>query len=440
MSGTNVRVIVEQAPEPTTMPDLQRAPRPQHVLPLSAQDQETLHDLARAYLTHLKPDVEAPALADICFTAATGRSHFNHRLAVVADSTEAVCRELTGFVDNGNSSRLFTHQAGRKPPKIAFLFTGQGAQYVGMGRHLYETQPTFRFWLHRCADILKAYLDKPLLDVLWSGDAIDQTAYTQPALFALEYALAQVWRSWGIEPDVMMGHSVGEYAAACVAGVFTLEEGLKLIAARGRLMQSLPSGGAMVSVRADAATVDAQIAPYRAEVAIAAVNGPQSTVISGGGTAMQRVVEALHAQDIRTTSLKVSHAFHSPLMDPILEAFAQVAERITYAAPTVAIVSNVTGKAMTGDLVTPDYWVRHLRQAVRFADGMATLQEMKMDAFVEIGPKPTLLGMGRGCLPPTYDAWFPSLRPDAEWPTLLASVAQLYVRGAVIDWVGFDRD
>lgn len=443
MSGTNVHLIVEQAPEPVgtteTIPQVE-ADRPLHVLPLSAQTPETLHDLAKAYLTHFKTPASHHRLADICYTAATGRNHWPHRLAVVADSPEAACRELTGFIEQGYSSHLFTAQAGRKSPKIAFLFTGQGAQYAGMGRHLYETQPTFRFWLDRCADILAQYLDKPLLHMLWSGDGIDQTAYTQPALFALEYALAQVWLSWGVEPDVMLGHSIGEYAAACLAEVFPLEDGLKLIAARGRLMQSLPAGGVMVSVRADEATVDAHLAPYRSAVAIAAVNGPHSTVISGAEMAVQQVVEALQAQAIKTTPLHVSHAFHSPLMDPILAEFAQVAEQITYAAPTRPMVSNVTGRAMTGECVTPDYWVRHLRHAVRFSDGMATLQAMQTDAFVEIGPRPTLLGLGRGCLPPTYEAWFPSLRRDAEWPTLLASVAQLYVRGTPIDWSAFDRD
>ncbi len=309
-----------------------------------------------------------------------------------------------------------------------------------MGRHLYETQPTFRFWLDRCADILSKYLDRPLFDVLWAGDAIDQTAYTQPALFALEYALAQVWRSWSIEPDVMIGHSVGEYAAACLADVFTLEDGLKLIAARGRLMQSLPAGGEMVSVLADEALVDAHIAPYRAEVAIAAVNGPQSIVISGQGSVIQRVVDDLQHQDIKTRALTVSHAFHSPLMEPILQDFARVAGQINYAPPTRTIISNVTGKEITADLVTPEYWVQHLRHAVRFADGMATLQELNVDTFVEIGPRPTLLGLGRGCLPPAYDAWYPSLRPDAEWPTLLASVAQLQVRGAEIDWASFYQE
>ncbi len=442
MSGTNVHLIVEQAPEPAAIATSQPASRSLHLLPLSAQDPETLHNLAQAYLTHLKThldddDNDDHTWGDTCFTAATGRTHFNHRLAVVADSPEAIRDELANFLDHGHSRWLFANAVSRKRPKIAFLFTGQGAQYVGMGRHLYETQPTFRFWLDRCADILSAHLDQPLLDVLWSGDAIDQTAYTQPALFAVEYALAQVWRSWGIEPDVMMGHSVGEYVAACLAGVFTLEEGLKLIAARGRFMQSLPAGGEMVSVLADEAAVAASIARYPDDVAIAAVNGPQSIVISGQGAIIQQVVADLQAQGIKTRQLMVSHAFHSPLMEPILQAFAHVADQITYAPPTQTIVSNVTGKAMSDDLATPAYWVQHLRHAVRFADGMTTLQTMNIDTFVEIGPKPTLLGLGRGCLPPEYDAWFPSLRPDAEWLTLLASAAQMYVRGAEIDWAGF---
>ena len=437
MSGTNAHVIVEQAPEPASAVGA----APSHlILPLSAQDPETLRDLANAYLAQLQTPSHDGTLADICFTAATGRSHFNHRLALVADSHESACHELASFLEKGQGSRVFTGQAGRRPPKIAFLFTGQGAQYAGMGRELYDTQPTFRFWLDTCAERLNLFLDKPLLDVLWSGDDIHQTAYTQPALFALEYALAQLCRTWGIEPDVMMGHSVGEYAAACLAGVFSLEDGLELIAARGRLMQSLPAGGAMVSVRADEATVAAHVEPYRAEVAIAAINGPQSTAIAGAGAAVQQVVDALQAQDIKTTELRVSHAFHSPLMEPILSAFAQVAEGITYHAPNRAIISNVTGQAMTDDVATPDYWVRHLRQAVRFFDGMTALQEMRVDAFVEIGPRPTLLGLGRSCLPPSYDAWFPSLRPDAEWPTLLASAAQLYARGAAIDWAGFYHD
>ena len=438
MSGANAHVIVEQAPEPALAVD-GVAPS-QFILPLSAQDPETLRDLAHAYRAHLQTPSDEQSLANMCFTAATGRSHFNNRLALVADSREAACHELDRFLARGEGGRVVTGQAGRRPPKIAFLFTGQGAQYVGMGRELYDTQSTFRAWLDTCADILNPFLDKPLLDVLWSGDDLHQTVYTQPALFALEYALAQVWRSWGIEPDVMMGHSVGEYAAACLAGVFSLEEGLELIAARGRLMQSLPAGGAMVSVRADEATASAYLEPYRSEVAIAAVNGPQSTVIAGAGAAVQQVVDALQAQAIPTAPLKVSHAFHSPMMEPILAAFAEVAEGVAYRAPSRPIISNVTGQAMTDDVATPDYWVRHLRQTVRFADGMTALQAMNVDAFVEIGPRPTLLGLGRACLPPTNDAWLPSLRSDAKWPTLLASVAQLYARGAAIDWAGFYRD
>ena len=440
MSGTNVHLIVEQAPSPLSVPVNQTYARPQHLLTLSATDKDTLRDLAQVYLNHLRTTPE-DKFADTCFSAATGRNHFNHRLALVAESAETATQKLTAFIENDGSHGLFHQAPARKPPKIAFLFTGQGAQYVGMGQQLYQTQPTFRYHLDHCAEILGAHLDQPLLDVLWSGDNIDQTAYTQPALFAVEYSLAQLWLSWGIEPDVMMGHSVGEYVAACLAEVFTLEQGLELIAARGRLMQSLPAGGEMISVMADEATVAANIAPYDSEVSIAAVNGPNSIVIAGQDLAVQSIVAELHKQDIKTTQLQVSHAFHSPLMEPILAEFSRIAARISYATPARTIVSNATGKILTDEQLASDYWVRHLRDAVRFADGMSTLQqELKIDTFLEIGPKPILLGMARGCVPAQYGSWLPSLRPDAEWSTLLASVAQLYVKGANIDWTGFERD
>ncbi|MEM7531674.1 MAG: SDR family NAD(P)-dependent oxidoreductase [Chloroflexota bacterium] len=453
MSGTNVHAILEQAPveEPVEGQHTTATTNPEpahHLLTLSAMNQETLQDLAKNYATHLAHNPQQ-SLADIGYTTATGRNHFNQRLAVVAESTAQAGDELTQFATQGQTGAWSFATEGRpKRPKIAFLCTGQGAQSVGMGKELYATQPIFRYWLDRCADILTGHLDKPLLEVLWpeddadDKDAIHQTMYTQPALFAIEYALAQLWlSSWGITPSVLMGHSVGEYVAACLADVFTLEDGLKLIAKRGALMQSLPAGGAMLNVFADEKTVAQMIAPYPDTMSIAAINGPTSIVISGVGTAIDEIAAELDRAQIKTRPLAVSHAFHSPLMSPILAEFAQVAEGVSYAKPQIPLISNVTGQLTDG--TNAEYWVRHLRDAVRFADGMTTLHEMKVNTFIEIGPKPTLLGMGRRCLPEdeTTQAllWLPSLRPNAEWPTMLSSVAQLYVQGGTIDWSGFQQ-
>ncbi|MBT6274398.1 MAG: acyltransferase domain-containing protein, partial [Chromatiales bacterium] len=445
MSGTNVHLIVGQAPAPVarTEPTAAAANYPHHVLTLSAQNQSTLPDVARSYATYLQSVsslASQAGLADVCFTAATGRTHFSHRIAVVGETAAAMQQELVDFADGKAPRRLFSGAAGRRPPKLAFLFTGQGAQYVGMGRQLYDVQPTFRFWLDRCADILRTYLDRPLLEVLWSGEELHQTAYTQPALFAMEYALAKLWEEWGVEPELLLGHSIGEYAAACIAGVFSLDAALQLVAARGRLMQSLPSGGEMVSVVADESTVREYLQDFTSEVSVAAVNGPESIVIAGQGDAIRSVVRSLREQQIKTTQLKVSHAFHSPLMEPILVDFRAIASAITYQAPTKTVISNVTGEVLTDELLTPEYWVRHLRGAVRFADGMAAAVERKIEMFVEVGPRPTLMGLGRGCVPADYGTWLPSIKPKAEWATIVSSVAELHVRGASVDWAKFQCD
>ncbi|MBF0552809.1 MAG: polyketide synthase dehydratase domain-containing protein, partial [Deltaproteobacteria bacterium] len=283
------------------------------------------------------------------------------------------------------------------------------------------------------------------MGVLYPSDGpsspLDQTAYTQPALFALEYALAELWRSWGIIPDAVMGHSVGEYVAACVAGVFSLEDGLKLIAARGRLMNALPLDGQMAAVAADEHQVAQVIAAYASEVALAAINGPTNTVISGRREAVEEVLAVLEAEGLKATRLKVSHAFHSPLMDPILADFAQVARQVTYSAPKLTMISNVTGQPAGAEPAYPEYWVRHVRQPVRFAAGMATLDRLGHDLLVEIGPKPVLLGMGRQCLAGDRTVWLPSLRPgQSDWTQLLRSLGELYVRGVRVDWVGYDQD
>lgn len=436
--GTNCHIILEEAPLPT--PVTSEAERPQHILTLSAKTAPALAELAQEYQDFFASHPEV-SLADVCFSANTGRSHFEHRLAVVSESAVQLCQQLSAFGAGEDTSGLRSEQVTKKKlPKLAFLFTGQGSQYVGMGRQLYDTQPIFRQAIDQCA----AILHQPLVEILYpepgKSSPLDETAYTQPALFALEYALFRLWESWGIKPDAVMGHSVGEYAAACVAGIFSLEDGLKLIAERARLMQTLPEGGEMVAVIASEALVTSVIQPY-SQVAIAAINGPKNIVISGDRQAIEIITKTLRAQGITTKKLQVSHAFHSPLMEPMLGEFEQVAKSITYSSPKISLISNLSGQPITDEMATPEYWCHHVRQPVRFADSMESLYQRGYKVFVEIGPKPILMGMGRHCLPEAEGVWLPSLRPGREdWQQLLDSLAALYVSGATVDWNSFDRD
>jgi malonyl CoA-acyl carrier protein transacylase len=442
-SGTNAHVVLEEAPKIDKLKA--EVERPLHLLCLSAKTQEALLQLASRYEQHLaaEPNLE---LGDICFTANTGRSHFNYRLSVVASQPESAREKLAAFSAGQETIGVFQGRV-NTTNKIAFLFTGQGSQYVGMGRQLYETQPTFREALDKCDRILAPKLEKPLLDVLYPQEGenlssiIDETAYTQSALFALEYALFQLWKSWGLEPDVVMGHSVGEYVAACVAGVFSLEDGLKLIAERGRLMQTLPPGGEMVSVMASEQQIATLIQPYAQDISIGAINGPESVVISGQSEAINAVCITLEASGIKTKKLNVSHAFHSPLMEPMLASFEKVARQVSFSSPQIKLISNVTGSEVTKEVATPEYWCRHIRQPVRFACSMKSLEKQGVEVLVEIGPKPLMLGMGRLCLPEHKGLWLASLRPEQDdWQQLLTSLAQLYVRGVPLNWVGFDQD
>ena len=432
--GTNAHLVLESAPE-REIQRLKVNDRPLHLLTLSAKSEPALQELAQRYADLNNSEV---SLADLCFTANTGRSPFNYRLAVVAASSEEMHKQLGAFA--GGATALWQGKRTDRP-RIAFLFTGQGSQYVGMGKELYETQPTFRATLERCAEILKPDLERSLLEVLYGSEGIiAQTAYTQPALFALEYALAQLWIGWGITPDIVMGHSIGELVAACVAGVFSLEDGLKLVAARGRLMQSLPSNGAMVAVFASEAQVRRAIACD--SVAIAAINGPQNVVLSGERDTLERVVATLEAQRIKTKPLTVSQAFHSPLMKPILAEFEQVASQVSYASPQNTLISNLTGNFVGDEITTPGYWCRHIEKPVMFGASMDTLHQQGYDVFIEIGPKPTLLGMGRSIQgAEANQLWLASLRPGhSDWQTMLESLAQLYVRGATVDWLSFEQD
>ncbi len=440
--GSNTHVIIEEA-QPAKQPAAPEIDRDLHLMTLSAKSKSALERLAKRHAEFVSenPDV---ALADLCNSMNVGRSHFNHRATIAAPNRTDLLEKLAAIAEGKKASGVKLAQVKlATAPKVAFLFTGQGSQYVGMGRGLYETQPVFRETLDECDAILREELEQSLLSVLYpESDAptpIDETAYTQPALFSIEYALAKLWRSWGIEPSVLIGHSVGEYVAATVSGILSLEDGLRLIAKRASLMQRLPRDGSMAVIFASMDETQKQLRGFETRVSIAAANGPENTVISGKADAVQELIEQFEADGVKTQPLTVSHAFHSPLMDPMLDEFESFAETIDFQAPQIPVVSNLTGQLITEEPPRAGYWRSHVRNAVRFADGMQLLTEQNVHVMLEIGPAPILLGMGRRCLPKSEAAWLPSLRKgQSDSKILFNTLAELYGAGATIDWRGFD--
>ncbi len=442
-SGTNAHVVLEEAPAPpvaTSVPE-----RRPCLLAISARSDGALAELAGRYAEALD-GVSSADLANFCFTVNAGRAHFRRRATIIAGSVDELRARLRALAggQGADGLRVSTHTR-RDPPRVAMMFTGQGAQYPEMARALYEAAPVFRDALDRCASVLAPLLERPLLDVIFAGvtdpSPLDETRYTQPALFAVEYALTELWRSWGIVPSAVIGHSVGEYVAACVAGVMSLEDGLRLIASRGRLMQELPTGGAMAAIFASEAAVEAAIAPYHDRAAIAAVNGGNQVVASGAADAVDAICGEFTAHGTRCQALKVSHAFHSPLMDPMLDAFEREVAGVRLSAPQVRLVSNLTGAvAESSDVVRPEYWRRHVRDAVRFADGLTALAALRPDCIVEIGPHPTLIGFAADVLAGAAPTLVPSLRKgQPDWEQMLSAVAALYLEGADVDWKAVAR-
>ncbi|MFI6824219.1 type I polyketide synthase [Micromonospora sp. NPDC050187] len=438
MSGTNAHLVVGEAPEPsdTAVPAVEPG-RSAYVLPLSARDAAALRVVAQRYADLLNAG-DAPDLASVCAAAAVTRSHFPHRLAVVAtDSATAVVRLQNWLAGEEHPSVTYGVAPTGRRPKVGWLFTGQGAQSVGMAGVLYESEPVFRAELDRCAELLDGELERPLLEVLFPADGtdvLDQTGFTQPVLFAVEWALARLWRHWGVEPDVVLGHSVGELVAACVAGVFSLEDGLRLVAARGRLMQALPAGGSMVAV----SLPEENVRPLLdgTGLVLAAVNSPVETVIAGPAEALDVVREKFTADGVKTTALHVSHAFHSPLMAPMIPVFREVAGSVVFRLPQRTLVSNVTGAVVGTGYGSADYWVAHVLAPVRFADGMRAVLAQGCDVVQEVGPHPVLLAAGRQCVDDDGSVrWLPSLRRGRDdRQQMLTAVAGLYAQGVELDW------
>lgn len=437
-SGTNAHVIVEQAP-PRIVSAHDDPPEPSdtpRLLVLSAKSDAALEqqvENTRVALSTMDPR----RWSDLCATSQRGRAAYTHRAAVVARDPEAAARILEQGVGMSRA------RASTQAPRVAMVFAGQGSQALGMGRQLYERLPVFREAFDRCDEILRPRLGHSLHDVIAGAPAapcLDDTALTQPAIFAVEYALAQQWHAFGVEPSAVLGHSVGQYVAATIAGVFELEAGLRLIAARGRMMQEMPGEGAMASLLTDESRARRLVEPHAARVSIAAINGPASVVVSGLRPELDAVVEAARAEGIKVKSLSVSHAFHSPQMDPMLEAFAAELRGFELRTPRIPLVCNLDGQLAGDSIATPEYWVRHARQPVRFADGLATLLKEGHQVIVEASPRPTLASMARDQLS-AEAVVLPSLRKGRdELETMLRSVAEAFVRGVPLEWSAVDDE
>ena len=433
IGGTNAFAVLEETPTLTPVPkDVTRA---LHALTLSAKSEEALSayvERFRAFL-HCHPDAD---VADLCYTSNVSRSQFEHRLAVIGASAG----ELEAKLDRIAAQRS-SHSGKPRHDGVAFLFTGQGAQHPGMAAELYQAHPAFREVLDRCDEAFRSHLRRPLLEVIFARESpslLDQTAYTQPALFALEYGLAQFWQSLGVVPRAVMGHSLGEVVAACVAGAMEFDDAVRLVAARARLMQDLPERGAMVTVFAPEDAVRRAL-PIGDSVVIAAANSPQNTVVSGVREQVHALIERLTAQGVESRLLGVANGFHSPLVEPMLDALEEAAGAVAWSKPRIAFVSNLTGRPIEGPL-GPRYWRDHARHAVRFADGVRALDGLGCSVFLELGPGSTLLGIASQVLTKPGLAWVPSLsRKKPDWQVMLEGIQRLYLEGLPIHWEAVHR-
>ncbi|WP_310422582.1 aminotransferase class III-fold pyridoxal phosphate-dependent enzyme [Chamaesiphon sp. VAR_48_metabat_135_sub] len=436
VGGTNVHLVVEEAPpvKPTGKS------RPQQLLLLSAKNSTALATATSNLGVHLAshPDID---LADVAYTLRHGRKAFNYRSCIVCQNPADAVSGLSG-----DSRRVMTRQVSAQNPDVVFMFPGQGSQYVNMGVNFYHDEPVFRQIVDRSAEILTPLIGVDLRSILYPTAAdketaaisLAQTCFTQPALFVIEYALAQLWQSWGVVPQATIGHSIGEYVSACLAGVFSLENALLLVATRGRLMWDLPRGS-MLSVRLSATAIAAHLS---ADLSVAAINSPSLCVVSGSTESIERLQAKLESQEIVCRLLHTSHAFHSTMMDSIVDPFAAVIKRVKLAPPQIPFVSTVTGDWITDEQATdPHYWATHLRQTVKFAPGIQTIWQQPGRVLLEVGPRTTTATLARQqAKDPQQQIAISALSdtPDNEWTALLQAVGQLWLAGVSINWANFD--
>ncbi|MGW1148227.1 type I polyketide synthase, partial [Streptomyces sp. NPDC002454] len=440
ISGTNAHVILEQAPEEERTPQeaVEQPGRSLPVLcPVSAASPAALRAQA-AQLVELLEGADAPPLSDIAAALATTRAQLERRAVVVGTGRDDLLAGLRAVADGEKAPHVV--EAAVTDGRLAFLFTGQGAQRLGMGRGLAEAFPVFADVLDEVCGHLDALLPRPLREVMFAAEGsdeaalLDRTEFAQPALFAVEVALFRLVESWGVRPDVVAGHSIGEIAAAHVAGVFSLADAAALVAARGRLMQALPEGGTMAALQATEDEVRALLGEAT-DAAIAAINGPNSLVVSGTTATVGTIVDTLKARGRKATYLKVSHAFHSPLMNPMLDEFTQLAHTLHYNEPTLPFVSTVTGThADPAELASPEYWVTHIHETVHFTDAVHTLIEDGVTRYLEIGPDTTLTALTAPLLPDNTHAHALLHRNKPEPHHTLTALAHLWTHGHPITW------
>ena len=442
ISGTNAHLILEEPPEPAPAIGNPHADDTRAIpWVISAATAKGLRAQAGRLHSYVASD-PAVAIRDVGYTLATTRSPLRHRAVIVADNREEFLRRLS-FLAKGEPTGNVVEGAA-DGGQLAFLFSGQGSQRPGMGRGLYAEFPAFTEALDEVCALLDPFFERPVRDVMWADEGspaaglLDQTVYTQACLFSVEIALFRLLEHFGVRPGYVMGHSIGELTAAQAAGVLSLADACALVAARGRLMQNLAPGGGMAAIGADAEEVSAALAASHGTVEIAAVNGKASTVISGDEDAVLEIAAAFRARGHKVSRLRVSHAFHSPRIEPMLAEFAAIAEGLAFAAPRIPVVSNLTGRLATADQLTdPGYWVAHARNTVRFADGVAALRDEGVTTCLELGPDATLTSMAAACCPDVF-ASLPVLRPRRpEAQTLLAVLGLVHARGVGPDWTTF---
>ncbi len=452
-SGTNVHVVLEQAPgnngkyetgvDKTITPTQIKNP-PMHLLTLSAKTEKALNELAIKYEKHIKANQQLLP-EDICFSANAGRSHFIHRLAVVGDSTTQLCSRLTDFTNNTNEDGIITG-LGQGQSKPAFIFAGDCGQYRGMGLELYEVSSVFRKTIDNCQEILNRLFEQPVHNILHSvdndsdTDLSDDIIYAWPTLFAVEYALAELWKSWGVKPSAVMGQGIGEYVAACVSGVFSLEDGFRLVLELARLIKTLPSDVMMIDVEASEEIIAAYIKPYSNDVFIATVNSDKSVVLSGKCKSIESVLVDIKNDEIKYRKLNAYHGVNTPLVNPILDKFKNTAEQVKYFEPRIRLISGVEGDVATSGIAGPEYWVRHMSSSVKFSHGVDALRKNGHDLFLTIGPNIQLTEKESKEQDDNLEVWLPAINDGFEWKQILLSMGEIYVRGAGINWAEFGKD